>query len=130
MFCAVRCKGQVLGQRYDLALVDLTIDGMIDCLDVTVVHPDSSASSEVNGGGYSSAAQKPVSSHLTDFFTKKIKRYGDSYQVSAQHVIPLVFDTCGTWHPKTVDYLGTVIAAVAGGDEELWSSLWRTPRYI
>ena len=75
------------------------------------------------------AARNPVSSHLAEAFTKKMERYVGNYVIPPGHVIPLVFDTFGAWHPKTEEYLRVLISSVAGDDEALRNSLWCTLRY-
>jgi hypothetical protein len=114
--------------RCDVALENEDT-GMVDCLDVTVTHPDfrdvpSDLSLDANG-----APKKEISAHLQMARARKMDRYCGSYEIPASQVVPLVFDTFGAWDPGTVDFLHSSIRAVAGDDDVTFSRLWMRLRY-
>jgi hypothetical protein len=56
--------------------------------------------------------------------SEKMKHYGDRYEIDADRIKPLIFETMGGWEPRTVDTLRRIIAAISRGDERVRSSLW------
>jgi len=59
---------------------------------------------------------------------EKFDLYSGNYDASASVFQPIVLEVYGGWAQKTYEFLSSQIKAIAGGDAQLFSRLWKDLR--
>jgi hypothetical protein len=114
-------------RRGDIALRNQD-NGVVDIIDVTVIHPkfDQNLPNELS---HISNAPQIFSGQLEEAYEKKMNIYVKNYNVPKDNVIPFVMNSLGDIHPKSWDWLKTVIRGCAGEDDALYNKLLTKLKY-
>ena len=109
------------GRRKDLRcdlLLEEEVTGSVFVTDVRVTHPDRT----------DAATREKALAAAESNWKWKFEKYSRTYDASASVFQPLVFEVYGGWAERTYSFLWAQMQAVASGDAQLLSRVWKDLR--